>query len=163
MKNADGKEKSEASLRAKNINYKLSQMDSVLLLDKYYSFQSTDKFRNQEVQVLIKLPKNKTVFLDNSLKNLWYDIENTNGIIDSEMGGKYWKMTENGLTCLNCPKIIEERIIIKNGIHVNDKDGKVNIDENGIDIKSKSGNVKIDENGIRINQKGENLKEDDED
>ncbi len=160
MRNADGKEKAEASLRAKNISYKSSQVDSILLLDKYYSFQSSDKFRNQEVQVVIKLPKNKTVYLDNSLKNLWYDIENTNGIIDSDMGGKYWKMTENGLTCLNCPKIIEESVTIKNGVNVNDKGAKIKIDENGIDIKSKDGSVKIDENGIKINSKE---KKDDED
>ncbi len=160
MKSSDGKEKTDASQRARNISYKSVQLDSVLVLDKYFSFQSSDKFRNQEVQVVIKLPKNKTVYLDNSLKNLWYDIENTNGIIDSEMGGKYWKMTENGLTCLNCPKQTEEVIRIKNGIHVGDKNAKVNIDENGIHIKSKDGDVKIDEDGIKINSKDKEEEED---
>ncbi len=161
MRNADGKEKAEASLRAKNISYKLAQVDSVLLIDKYYSFQSSDKFRNQEVQVIIKLPKNKTVYLDNRLKNLYYDIENTNGIFDADMGGKYWKMTENGLTCLNCPKIVEETITIKTGRRISDKDAKVNIDANGIDIKSKDGSVVIDENEIKINSKEKD--EEDED
>ena len=160
MKTADGKEKAEASQRAKGISYKASQMDSVLLLDKYYSFNSADKFRNQEIQVLIKLPKNKTIYLDNSLKNLYYDIENTNEILDAEMGGKYWKMTENGLTCLNCPKEEKSVVSLKNGIHVNDKDAKVDIDENGIDIKSKDASVKIDENGIKINQKDKDEEED---
>ena len=93
---------------------------------------------------------------------MYYDIENTNGIIDSEMGGKFWKMTENGLTCLNCPKELEDshNHHHRDGIHVHDKDAKVNIDENGIDIKSKDASVKIDENGIKIN--GKEVKDDEE-
>jgi phage shock protein PspC (stress-responsive transcriptional regulator) len=148
MRMADGFDKKEAALRAKNINYKLQQADSVLLLDKYFSFNSSEKFRNQEVQVVVKMPKNKIVFLDNSLRNLWYDIENTNGIIDSEMGGKYWKMTENGLTCLNCPKQATDSL--KFSKHINLKDANIKIDENGIKIKSSDGDVKIDEDGIKI-------------
>ncbi|MGZ3864728.1 MAG: PspC domain-containing protein [Bacteroidia bacterium] len=157
MKSADGKEKAEASQRAKDISYKLEQRDSMLLIDKYFSFNSGDKFRDQEVQVLIKLPKNKTIYLDKSLKNHYYDIDNTNEILDEEMGGKFWKMTENGLTCLNCPKTDSNNVHVnmKNGIHVHDKDAKVNIDENGIDIQSKDGDVKIDENGIKIKSKGD--------
>lgn len=155
MKSADGKEKAEAAQRAKDISYKLEQRDSMLLIDKYYSFNSSDKFRNQDVQVLIKLPKNKTIYLDKSLKNHYYDIDNTNEILDEEMGGKFWKMTENGLTCLNCPKADSNKVHVdlKNGIHVHDKDAKVNIDEHGIDIQSKDGDVKIDENGIKIKSK----------
>jgi phage shock protein PspC (stress-responsive transcriptional regulator)/uncharacterized protein YheU (UPF0270 family) len=161
-KSSNGKDKTEASQRAKGISYKLEQVDSLLMVDKYFSFSSTDKFRDQQVDVVIKLPKNKTVYLDNSLKNLYYDIENTNGIIDNEMGGKFWKMTENGLTCLNCPVVSEVKVSLKNGIHVNDKDAKVNIDENGIDIKSKDATVKIDENGIKINGKEVTGKNDEE-
>lgn len=161
LKSANGKEKAEASQRAKDISYKLEQRDSLLLIDKYFSFKGSDKFRDQEVQVLIKLPKNKTIYLDNNLKNEYYDIDNTNGIIDYEMGGKYWKMTENGLTCLNCPKVKEDNVInIGHGIHIHDRHAKVNVDENGIDIKSKDGSVKIDENGININDK---RKEEDKD
>jgi len=52
------------------------------------------------------------------------------------MGGRYWKMTENGLTRLNCPKQTEEIIRTKNGIHVNDKDAKVKVDEHGIELHS---------------------------
>src|SRR5246127_2465327 len=85
-KTSAGKEKTEASLRAKNINYNATQQGSVLLLDNYFSFLNTEKYRNQEVIVLIKMPKNKVVYMDNSLKYQWYEIENLNGISQSEMG-----------------------------------------------------------------------------
>ncbi|MHB8259416.1 MAG: PspC domain-containing protein [Bacteroidia bacterium] len=102
LKSAQGLDKPDAAQRAKKIGYKLSQQEGALVLDTYFSFSSNDKFRNQEVEVLIKLPKGKIIYLDNNLKDLLYDIENTNGITDAEMGAKYWKMTENGLTCLSC-------------------------------------------------------------
>ena len=152
VKSSDGAEKAEAAQRAKNISYQLEQKDSMLLVDKYYSFPGIDKFRNQEIEVLIKLPRNKVIYLDNSLKYLLYDVDNTNEIFDQEMVGKYWKMTENGLTCLNCPKV--------EVTHSKNKNSRVKIDEHGIEVNSSDAHVKIDEEGINI--KSKNKKEEDE-
>ena len=162
IKSADGSEKTEAAKRAKNISYALMQSDSVLMLDKYYSFPGNDKFRNQEIEVLIKMPKNKTIYFDNNVKHLLYDVDNTNEIYDADMVGKYWKMTENGLTCLNCPKT-ETTHHHRGGLSVDDKDAKVRIDENGIEVNSKDGHVKIDEDGININGDKRGKDDDDED
>jgi len=158
IKTAGGKQKTEASLRAKNINYNASQQGSVLLLDNYFSFVNTDKYRNQGVDMLIKLPKNKIVYLDNSLKYQWYDIENVNGIGDAEMSGKYWKMTENGLTCLSCTK--EELMNNKDSvdvhehtININDSNAQVHINKHGIEINSKEAHVKISGDGIKVEEK----------
>ncbi len=158
IKSADGEIKTEAAKRAKNISYNLVQQDSVIMLDKYFSFPATDKFRNQETEVLIKMPRNKTIYFDLSVKNLLYDVDNTNEIYDEEMVGKYWVMTDNGLTCVNCPKRAKFRhpeIPEMEGMNFEDKDAKVKIDENGIEVKSKDAHVKIDENGINIDSKGD--------
>jgi phage shock protein PspC (stress-responsive transcriptional regulator) len=159
IRTAAGKQKTEASLRAKNINYNAAQQDSVLLLNNYFSFVSTDKYRNQEVDILIKLPKNKVVYLDNSLKSLLYDIENTNGIGDYEISGKYWKMTANGLTCLSCTR--EELMNDKDAetgeehvINIHDSDANVHIDKHGIEVNSKDAHVKISSDGIKMEEKG---------
>ncbi|HXU26387.1 MAG TPA: PspC domain-containing protein [Bacteroidia bacterium] len=158
IKTAAGKQKTEASLRAKNINYTAALRDSVLLLNNFFSFVNTDKYRNQGVDVLIKLPKNKVVYLDNSLKYQWYDIENVNGIGDAEMSGKYWKMTENGLTCLSCTK--EELMNNKDSvdvhehiININDSNAHVHIDKHGIEVNSKEAHVKISSDGIKVEEK----------
>ncbi|HXB40270.1 MAG TPA: PspC domain-containing protein [Bacteroidia bacterium] len=145
IKSSDGSEKAEAAQRAKNISYQLNQKDSLLLVDKYYSFPGIDKFRNQEIEVLIKLPRNKVIYLDNSMKYLLYDVDNTNEIFDQEMIGKYWKMTENGLTCLNCPRV--------EITHSKGKNSRVKIDEHGIEVNSSDAHVKIDEEGIKIKSK----------
>ena len=159
VKTASGKQKAEASLRAKNINYNAAQQDSVLLLNTNFSFAIKDKYRNQEVEVLIKLPKNKVIYLDNSLKRLLYDVENVNGIFDGEMVGKYWMMTANGLNCLSCTK--EE---LKNNnddedndsdhvITINDSTANVHIDKHGIEVNSKDAHVKISSDGIKVEEK----------
>lgn len=153
IKSADGEIKTEAAKRAKNISYNLVQQDSVIMLDKYFSFPAADKFRNQETEVLIKMPRNKTIYFDLSVKNLLYDVDNTNEIYDEEMVGKYWVMTDNGLTCVNCPKRKKFRHPDVEGMNIEDRDAKVKIDENGIEVRSKDAHVKIDENGININAK----------
>ena len=151
LKSSEGTDKPDAAQRAKKIEYKLAQQDAALLIDNYFSFNSTDKFRNQEVEVLIKLPKNKIIYLDDNLKRLLYDIENTNGITDSEMGNKYWKMTGNGLTCLSCTK--EDLMNVKNEININDSDARVKIDKYGIEVNSKEAHIKISSDGINVEEK----------
>ena len=160
IKTASGKHKTEASLRAKNINYQATQQGPVLILNNSFSFVSTDKYRNQGTEILIKLPKNKIIYLDNSLKNLLHLVENTNGISDSEMGGKYWKMTENGLTCLSCTQEdllnAEDKEEIETGdidIHDSDGDAHVHVGKNGIEINAKDAHVKISSDGIKVEEK----------
>ena len=129
-----------------------------LFLNNYFSFNSTDKYRAQSVDVLIKLPKNKIVYLDNSLKKLLYDVENVNGIYDSEMSRKYWKMTANGLTCLSCTKEELMKNAEDNGddfkheIHVHDSDADVHINKHGIEINAKDAHVKISADGIKVDE-----------
>lgn len=151
LKSSQGVDKPDAAQRAKKINYQLAQQGSALLIDKYFSFNSADKFRNQEIEVLIKLPKNKIVYIDDNLKRLLYDVENTNGITDSEMGAKYWKMTENGLTCLSCTK--EDLENIQKEINIEDSSAHVHIDKHGIEVNSKEAHVKISSDGIKIDEK----------
>jgi hypothetical protein len=65
------------------------------------------------------------------------------------MVGKYWKMTDNGLTCLNCPKRAR---IHPDVFEIEEHDGpaKVKIDENGIEVHSKEAHVKIDGQGVKV-------------
>ena len=155
LRSSLGADKPEAAQRAKKISYSISQHDSTLLIDKYFAFASSDKLRGQEVEILIKLPKNKVVYLDENLKRLLYDVENTNNILDDEMVGKYWKMTSNGLNCLSCtPEDLEHTV---NEINQNDEDAHVHIDKDGIEVNSKDGHVKISsEDGIHIEEKKNN-------
>lgn len=152
VKSARGEEKTAAAKRAKNIGYSLQQNDSLLQLDKYYSFLSSDVIRGQEAEVLIKIPRNKVIYLDNSLRHLLYDVDNVNEVYDEDMVGKYWKMTDNGLVCLSCTNTDLENVKrIK--VTSKDKQDEVKIDEHGIEVNSKDAHVRISEDGIKVDSK----------
>jgi phage shock protein PspC (stress-responsive transcriptional regulator)/uncharacterized membrane protein len=98
IKSAAGVSKKEAAQRAQQISYTLLQKDSTLFLDNVFSIKKTDKIRSQTVQVILKVPVNKSVFLSPSLEDMIFDTENIQGVYDNDMANKKWTMTSNGLT-----------------------------------------------------------------
>ena len=67
VKEAKGGDRKEASDRSKNIVYKVSQLDSLILCDNMFRVNNADKFRVQNVKVIFKIPVGKVVYLDKSL------------------------------------------------------------------------------------------------
>jgi len=169
VKEAKGSDKRAATERAKNISYNVSQMDSVIEFDNLFKVDNADKFRVQDITVILKLPVGKIVYLDKSLENLIYDIENVSNTYDGDMVNRRWMMTENGLKCLDCDGLIsvddhnndvDEEIDIQkevsinvNGVDINAKDAKIKVDSNGVKIHSKETKVIIDGNRIHSESK----------
>jgi hypothetical protein len=56
----------------------------------------------QELYLTLEIPVGMVVFLDHSLEDLIYDIKNVNNMWDYDMLGHYWKMEEEGLSCISC-------------------------------------------------------------
>lgn len=96
-KKARGKNQDEAQKNTEMIVYNFQQKDSVITFDPYYTLGDEGKWRNQEVDVVVKVPVGKTVYLDKNLVRVIYDIENVDNTWDGDMVGKYWVMTEEGL------------------------------------------------------------------
>lgn len=105
IKESRGSSKKNSSENAKNIDYKFQQQGELLSFNSFISFDRQQKIRGQEVQLTLLLPLGKIVYLDESLRELIYDIENVTNTHDRDMLGKKWIMTEKGLTCLDCPDI----------------------------------------------------------
>jgi phage shock protein PspC (stress-responsive transcriptional regulator) len=104
ISSAKGSTSKEALNRARNIQYSYSMKDSVLVLDPAFSFNLDDKWRNQNIRILIKVPKNKMIHLSRNLRPLIYksDISNLQETEDTEMLGRKWIMREEGLDCVDC-------------------------------------------------------------
>ena len=100
-----GATKKDAREKANAINYKYLVEDSVISLSDFLAVPKEDRIRAQEVNITILLPVGKTIFIDNSLKDVIYDIDNITNTHDSNMLGKKWVMLKEGLTCLDCNKI----------------------------------------------------------
>ena len=106
---ARGADASEARVTARRIEYAYSVQDSIMYFDNAFNLNH-DKFRVQGVDVTLKIPVGFTVILDKSLKYVIYDIDNVTNVIDEDMIGHAWLMTEEGLECRDCTG--EEKEII---------------------------------------------------
>lgn len=102
IKKARGEDRKAATERAKAIDYKFVQKDSLITFDELFMVASNEKFRVQEVQVLIKVPRGKVIYLDRTMYPFINDIENTTNTWDGDMIDRRWVMTKDGLACLDC-------------------------------------------------------------
>jgi phage shock protein PspC (stress-responsive transcriptional regulator) len=94
---ARGYDIDKAQSNAREITYKYALQDSMLTFQPWFMLPEKSKWHKQEVEILLKVPENKTIFLDNEVVKIIHDIENTSNMWDGDMGGKYWTMKPDGL------------------------------------------------------------------
>lgn len=96
-KRARGSNTQNAQVNVEQIDYNFAQKDSTLQFDPYYLLKDNAKWRDQEVSMVLKVPEGKSVYLDEKMESIIYDIENVNNMWDGDMVGKFWTMTADGL------------------------------------------------------------------
>ncbi|HSH65380.1 MAG TPA: PspC domain-containing protein, partial [Bacteroidia bacterium] len=93
IKSANGPDKKEASILAKNISYETIQKDSLLLFNGYFDIGEDDKFRAQQVKIVLKVPINKSIYLSKRMEKIIFDIDNVTNTLDRDMVNRSWIMT----------------------------------------------------------------------
>jgi len=150
-KESQGNNRLNANNDAEAIEYEFNLNNENLVLNGYFLSDFNNKFKEQLVDITVYIPINAVVYLDKSTRSFLDDVDNIQNIYDRDMPKNYYRMTENGLECLDCdPSIFGEDYkrdnenfnlkIDEDGVEIN-----INSDDNGSDAK-----VKIDENGIII-------------
>ena len=102
---ARGKNNSDARQRAHVFDYPFEQNGGYLILSECFSVPKEALFRGQELKLTLHLPVGNEIFLDPSIENLIFDIENVHNIWDGNMVGHTWRMSQKGLVCLDCEEI----------------------------------------------------------
>ena len=102
IKSANGFDKKEATYRARNIEYTITQTDSTIWFNSYFDIRNTEKLRAQDVQIILKVPMNKVIYLSDRMEKIIFDIKNIHKVLDSDMTGRRWIMTKKGLDCIDC-------------------------------------------------------------
>ena len=97
-KQARGKNAAEVQNNLNLIQYDFSSQDSTLRLDRFFTIGNQAKWRKQEVQIVVKVPVGKRVYLSKDLDQLHFDFDNVNNIWTKEMTDKTWMMTPEGLS-----------------------------------------------------------------
>lgn len=99
---SNGSTTKEAIKNARTINYNYQITDSALVIDNYLSTLKDNKIRGQQVELTLYIPLYQVVYLDQSVKELIFDVENVTDTYDKEMIRNKWIMLESGLTCMDC-------------------------------------------------------------
>lgn len=102
---ASGRNHSEARQRAQSFDYPTAQEGKELRLSEYFTVPKESLYRGQDLKATLRLPIGGTVYLDESIENIMYDIRNVQDMYDGDMLGHLWEMTPEGLYCKDCTTI----------------------------------------------------------
>ncbi|MBP6430262.1 MAG: PspC domain-containing protein [Ferruginibacter sp.] len=157
---SNGNTTSQARALAEKININLTQKDSLLIADKGFVINKTDKFRNQHIILTVYVPVGKKIKINKNFGG-WNNVEFDGPWIDDASQrdwdddydsyqhnwgkGKTYIMREDGLYNLDGEPT--------NGNRSNGKT-KVSIGPGGIIVKDGNTDVNIGPDGIRVEEGG---------
>lgn len=119
-----GYNKKEALIRANNLTYQYQTTDSSIIFNKYFTAPVNDKFRAQELKIILKVPVGKVIYLAPNLEGYIYDIDNTSNTFDDDMIARRWEMKNDGLSCIDCDGINTNTFTKSKRIIIKEKNGK---------------------------------------
>ncbi len=102
---AQGSTRAQAIENAKMVDYQVSLQDSILTFDSNVTFKPGAIFRAQELDMTLYIPYNYPFILDRSSSEFirqWIDWNYRDGYT--------WRMTEEGIECVTCPKPTEAEL-----------------------------------------------------
>ena len=139
-KEAKGKSLSEAKKRAEKIKYAYTIIGNQLILDNYLLTDLKNKFRDQEIEITLYLPKGTLIKPDASMRN--YD--RTDGdyfLWNPESSNDVYRVEDNILRCINC---------VSDENNLSNTNEATDIDVNAPNSKSDSSEVILKVNGQNI-------------
>ncbi|WP_435138822.1 PspC domain-containing protein [Formosa sp. A9] len=154
--------------RAEKILYNYSLQNNELLLDSYLLTDYANKFREQEVEVILYLPEGSYVNLNKNTRSFLNYYNSSNNLISSNEASYTVKILNDAIECIDCPEILEEDYDDEGYIdlNINDDNGSVKINSEGVKIKSDEVDIQIGSEGVKaksedvhvdINENGINI------
>ena len=148
-RNSDGSSFQLAKERAGDINYNYELNGNELLLDSYLTTDLKNKFRDQEIEIILYLPEGSTLYADENTYPFHSNSSYYNDILDHGMEEHFLLVKNNKLICYDCPKDDDDDDdFYRVKIDMNDDDSSIRIDDDGLEIKSEDGSLIIDDKGL---------------
>jgi len=94
--------------RAENVIYNYAIADNELKLDSYLITNASNKFSDQNIEVIVYLPEGAIFYADDNTHSFHQNSSYKNDILKSGMEEHYLKVIEDDLECLDCEAKIEE-------------------------------------------------------
>jgi phage shock protein PspC (stress-responsive transcriptional regulator) len=96
QKKSRGKNINEATGFAEKIEYEYKIEQPTLSLNPFFTFPKSTGFRRQEVEIILEIPRGKTIFVDESLKGMLGRMKTADFKSVKGLGENYFIMTEKG-------------------------------------------------------------------
>ncbi len=141
---ANGKSTSQAKKRAEKIKYNYKIEGNTIILDNYLLTAVENKFRGQEVEIYLYLPKGTIFQTDESYSN--YDRSDYDFFDENEYDTKnpVYRVDSDKIRCLNCLES-ESNNDLSIEIETDDTSASIYYDENGVLVKKV---INKEENGV---------------
>lgn len=154
-KQAKGKSLADAKQRAEKITYAYKLEGNQLIFDNYLLAEVASKYRDQEVEIFLYLPKGTLLKTDDSVEE--YD-RSDDEFFNLHFSGNYsYKVEDDKIKCLNCPPEENEWNDVEDETST-DTTTSVILNENGILIKKDNKEVSKDVKSVKINEDGITIK-----
>ena len=86
---------------ANRIQFAYTVRDSFLIIDPYFRLGEEEKWRSQELELVLSLPIGYRIFLDESAQEYLSGVDNQENLWSKRMVGHEWIMEEKGLKRLS--------------------------------------------------------------
>ncbi len=134
---AHGKSLSEAKNRAEKIKYSYKIEGNKIILDNYLLTEISQKFRAQNIEIYLFVPKGTLLKADSSIENFDHSDDS---VFNLHYSGEYtYKVGDSQIKCLNCPENENDYNDVEtediNVIEENDSVKTISIKVNGKEVQ----------------------------
>ena len=144
QKTAEGRTHKDARDRASDILYTTEFADYQLQLDSYFTTGMNNKYRDQQVQVILYLPIGSVLYADDNTNSFHYNSSYYEDVLHDGDEEQYLLITESGTECLDCPEVEDEWENYEEGSGEDDEfNAQMEVDGAEINVKITKDRVQV--------------------
>lgn len=87
----------QAEKNAMLIEYSFIKQGDTLVFDPYFEIGEKKQWQSQQLELVLNLPENSIVYIDESMLHVLTDLPNRNNIWVGDVINQYWKVSSKGL------------------------------------------------------------------
>ena len=159
-KESKGKNFLEAKDRAEKIMYNYTLNNNTLLLDSYLLTDYVNKYREQNIQIVLYIPEGTYVEFNRNMRSYLQNHKSAESIITYKDSSHIMKILNDDANCINClDDDLDEDSDSENSIdlNINDGNGSVKINNKGLKIKNDEVDIEISSEGVKANSEEVNV------
>lgn len=150
---AEGSSFLNAKERAEAIDYNYSMEDGTLYLNGFFTTDMKNKYRDQEIELILYLPVGTVLFADKNTYSFHRNDSRYDDILNNGEEEQYLRILKDGTECLDCPLEINHM----EDMNDDNADWEHELEDEFIENQDDSHRIIIDEDGVQVEH---NAKED---